>query len=193
MKSTLKAFRNAIHALSEKDYMINVIAYNIAPTLKGLKAASTVTFCSYDRNMNNNWITYKNEILDKLNIKAFELKETKQYTSVLFYQEDLLNQKLKDLETMNFLNQFGYNINFQLDENLKILKNRYNLYNCPHELGIFLGFPLEDVKTFIEAPKEKHLLCGYWKVYHNKDLALKTFQTFDEAKFEVIVNTLEAI
>ncbi|MEG0773939.1 DUF3793 family protein [Clostridium sp.] len=193
MKSVLKSFRKAINTLNEKDYMYSVIAYNIAPTLKGLKAASTVTFCNYDRNMNNNWSTYKNEILNKLNIKAFELKETEKYVTVLFYDENLLNNRLKEMETSDFLCEYGYDPNLNIKANLEILKTRYELYKCPHELGVFLGFPIEDVKTFINTPNKQYLLCGYWKVYHNRDLALKIFENFDNAKLEVIMNTLKVI
>ncbi|MPN31536.1 hypothetical protein SDC9_179010 [bioreactor metagenome] len=62
---------------------------------------------------------------------------------------------------------------------------RYSKLVCPHELGIFLGFPLEDVKEFITNPYKECLLCGYWKVYHNKEKALKTFKYYDEAKVEI--------
>jgi hypothetical protein len=193
MNPVLKSFRKAINTLNEKDYMFSVIAYNIAPTIKGLKAASTVTFCNYDRNMKNNWKAYKNEISHKFNIKTFELKETEKYITVLFYNEDLLNDKLKDVETAKFLWKYGYTTNLNIEASLILLKNRYDKCNCPHELGIFLGFPLEDVKTFIESPNKEYLLCGYWKVYHNPELALKTFESFDNAKVSVIMDALEAI
>ena len=61
-----------------------MIAYNIAPTIKGLKAATTVTLCNHDKNMYNSWKNFKHELLDKLKVKAFELKETTNAIVVMF-------------------------------------------------------------------------------------------------------------
>lgn len=35
----------------------------------------------------------------------------------------------------------------------------------PHEIGLFLGYPPEDVKGFIECGGRDCKACGYWKVY----------------------------
>ncbi|WP_017415526.1 DUF3793 family protein [Clostridium tunisiense] len=188
MRTILKAFRSALTTLSEKDYMKSVIAYNCAPTLKGLKAASTVTLCNYDRNTKKNWYIYKDEILKELSVKAFELREAKNYIAILFYDEKLLEKKLSNREVSEFLSQYGYNLEGSLNDYLITLKNRYDIMNCPHELGIFLDFPLEDVKTFITNPDKPFLLCGYWKVYHNKSSALESFKNFDRAKLDIIRN-----
>ena len=60
------------------------------------------------------------------------------------------------------------------------------LYHCPHELGIFLGIPIEDVKDFMECTNKKCLLCGYWKVYNNYYTAEKTFKQYDIIKEHTI-------
>lgn len=186
MREILKAFWSALTNLNEKEYMKSVIAYNCAPTLKGLKAASTVTLCDYDRNMKNNWRLYKKEILKELSIKSIELRETKNYITILFYDESLLYNKLKKEDISCFLSDYGYKPGSSLDQYLYTLKRRYEAMNCPHELGIFLDFPLQDVKTFIDNPNKPYLLCGYWKVYHNETYALRAFKSFDEAKLEII-------
>ncbi|WP_291583836.1 DUF3793 family protein [Clostridium sp. UBA6640] len=186
MKLAVKAFREKINTLNDVEYMFNVIAYNIAPTIKGLKAATTVTLCNHDKNMCNNWKGYKHELLNRLKIKAFELKETNNAVVVLFYNEELLNNRLEDKRVTNFLVQFGYEPNMSITEKLEVLKKRYDISICPHEMGIFLGFPLNDVQTFIESPHKECLLCGYWKVYYDRDSALQTFKYFDEAKLEIV-------
>jgi Protein of unknown function (DUF3793) len=186
VNSAVKIFRENLNKLNDMDYLFNVIAYNIAPTLKRLKAATTVTLCKNDRNILENWKEHKNSITEKLNISSFELKETDRAIIVLFYDKELLEQKIKDASNANFLINFGYAPQGDIEENLKMLGTRFEKFVCPHELGIFLGFPLEDVKEFIDNPHKECLLCGYWKVYYNKDKALKTFKYYDEAKFEVV-------
>lgn len=186
MKLAVKTFIEKINLLSEKDYMFNIIAYNIAPTIKGVKAATTVTLCNYQRNLYDNWKKYKNDFLNKVNIKAFELNQTDNSVVVLFYDENLLNEKVNNQLSQNFLLQFGYKFEMNLEEKLNLLKNRWLESICPHEMGIFLGFPLEDVKTFIESPNRECLLCGYWKVYYNKESAMEVFRCFDNAKLSII-------
>lgn len=63
-----------------------------------------------------------------------------------------------------------------------MLKNRYTQFNCPHELGVFLGFPLNDVMDFMNCKDKKCLSCGYWLVYNNLQEAKETFNRYDKVK-----------
>jgi hypothetical protein len=185
VKDSVIAFRGFLNSLNDEDYLFNLIAYTIAPTIKGLKPATTVTLCSNDRNLCENWKIYKDVIINSLRLKAFELKETGKAIVILFYNEKALKSKLLNESTIEFLSNFGYSKCSTLQDNLNVLKERFSNSLFPHELGVFLGFPLLDVKAFIESPRNEYLTCGYWKVYHNKDSALKTFKGYDEAKYEI--------
>ena len=44
----------------------------------------------------------------------------------------------------------------------------------PHEIGLFLGYPPEDVEGFMHNRKACKL-CGIWKVYSNVDAAKRQF------------------
>ena len=48
----------------------------------------------------------------------------------------------------------------------------------PHEIGIFLGYPLDDVKGFIDNAGQNSKCTGCWKVYCNECEAIKTFAKF---------------
>lgn len=52
-----------------------------------------------------------------------------------------------------------------------------NSPDFPHEIGLFLGYPPEDVYGFIHH-KEKARCCGCWKVYQDEENALRTFARF---------------
>ena len=52
----------------------------------------------------------------------------------------------------------------------------------PHELGLLLGYPLADVKGFIENKGKCYLCSGYWKVYKNEREAKQTFFLYRLAK-----------
>ena len=50
----------------------------------------------------------------------------------------------------------------------------------PHEIGLFLGYPPEDVKGFMRYGGKGCKACGYWKVYGDKDAAEKRFAQFSK-------------
>ena len=52
----------------------------------------------------------------------------------------------------------------------------------PHEIGIFLGYPLEDVDGFITHQGENCKLCGCWKVYGNVEQARRTFASYEKCR-----------
>ena len=74
---------------------------------------------------------------------------------------------------------------------LQIMNLRFEGYQhgsaeFPHELGIFLGYPLADVKGFIEHNGKDFLYQGYWKVYENVEERKKMFSIYNVVKEEFI-------
>lgn len=70
---------------------------------------------------------------------------------------------------------------------LKRLSKRIMMYcggdiEFPHEIGVFLEYPVEDVKGFLENNGERSLYSGYWKVYHNPDETIKLFDRYDKER-----------
>ena len=52
----------------------------------------------------------------------------------------------------------------------------------PHEIGLFLGYPLGDVMGYIENAGRNSKCSGCWKVYCNECEAMKLFAKFDKCK-----------
>ena len=48
----------------------------------------------------------------------------------------------------------------------------------PHEIGLFLSYPPEDVRGFIEHKGHESKCDGCWKVYGDAERAKKTFRTY---------------
>ena len=69
------------------------------------------------------------------------------------------------------------------------MRFRHRFENCrrnrgefPHEMGILLGYPSEDVSGFIEHKGRDFLYSGYWKVYGNLQEKLKLFHKYETAR-----------
>lgn len=56
----------------------------------------------------------------------------------------------------------------------------------PHEIGIFMGYPIEDVISFVKYGGHNYELSGYWKVYHRKEVALRLFKQYDLARHTAV-------
>ena len=52
----------------------------------------------------------------------------------------------------------------------------------PHEVGLVLGYPPEDVRGFIEHGGRDYVLSGYWKVYGDPVRAQRIFAAYDRAR-----------
>ena len=68
-----------------------------------------------------------------------------------------------------------------LDVCLDYLCDRYRV-EFPHEIGLFLDYPPEDVRGFMEDRSAKSLAVGYWKVYGNVRKARRTFRRYRRAE-----------
>lgn len=105
---------------------------------------------------------------------------------VLLYQEERLAEYIGRPEHIAFLSAFGYE-DLSLSEALDRLSGRYEAYRWkgqefPHEIGLFLEYPLADIEGFLQGKEGKELFRGYWKVYANEEAARATFLRYDAAK-----------
>ena len=79
--------------------------------------------------------------------------------------------------------QDGYNIDSSLDEMIARLKERFfHKTEFPHEIGLFLGYPIEDVKGFRKFGGSDCKMCGYWKVYDDVEQARRIFDSYDKCQ-----------
>ena len=103
------------------------------------------------------------------------------------FNESALDAQLKDAENRAFIESLGYAAGLSLDEMLLQLCRRFQAYKCgetgfPHELGVFLGYPLCDVRGFIENQGKNYLYSGYWKVYDNENETKMLFRRYENVR-----------
>jgi hypothetical protein len=76
------------------------------------------------------------------------------------------------------LTGMGYPSRPSLSLFLAHLQKQFNR-GCPHEVGLFLGYPLEDVLGFIENQGSCYKFCGPWKVYGDVEKARRRFRKYE--------------
>ena len=155
------------------------IVLQCAPFLKGKKVSCGITMedAMYDELYN---------ILGGSGISYRRLSAAEGRCLVLFYREKELSEYLNRVGIRSFIREFGY-IEMGLDEMLERLSCRTALFSreeigYPHEIGIFFGYPVEDVQGFIRNAGREYLFLGYWKGYSNPMAAKMIFKEYDQAK-----------
>lgn len=61
---------------------------------------------------------------------------------------------------------------------IQLIKRLGESDEFPHEIGLFLGYPPEDVRGFIENGSDGCKCTGYWKVYGDARAAQEMFAKY---------------
>ena len=102
---------------------------------------------------------------------------------LLVYRPAFLACRLTERHAARYLSGLGYPVSQGLEPCLEVLRRRLNGGgDFPHEIGLFLGYPLADVVGFCALGGDCAKLSGYWKVYGDVDYAKRCFRRFDESR-----------
>ena len=94
------------------------------------------------------------------------------------FRPDRLEKDLSQPSVQNVLKTFGYT-DYKVGASIKHLKQRVGENTCfPHEIGLFLSYPVEDVIQFIRQKGCNYKCCGVWKVYCDEAFSQKMFARY---------------
>lgn len=144
-----------------------VLVRQCAPTLAGMKPGSIFCFNHSPLEVSRQKVCQWNKQLEPFGLTVQILLERPGSSSVIVfvYRHDRLEQMLSDDAYQSFLAEAGYE-RTNLDGLLEQLAYRLRTQpEFPHEIGVFLGYPLRDVIGFIENHGRNFTCCGFWKSY----------------------------
>jgi hypothetical protein len=152
-----------------------------APTLAGVKPASLFRYQPGEERPGKEAVDGLRKELATSGLTLRILKVCGQTGAYMLYlyRAQWLHQILADSSNQAFLQKQGYRLECGIDGILGQLSARLCMEReYPHEIGVFLGYPLEDVVGFIENRGRNYVCCGYWKVYGDPAAALKRFECY---------------
>lgn len=124
--------------------------------------------------------------LHNTNISLIILCTCKKRHLVMVYRAKELEEHLRSKEVSDYLREFGYRRDDFIANLIRLHQRMNGFYNkmkeFPHEVGVFLGYPICDIKGFLENKGERYLHSGYWKIYGNLEETRKKFLSYDEAR-----------
>lgn len=151
-----------------------------APTLAGVKPGSLFPFAAEEGEHIAEILDYWNSKLTGKGICLRQMKGSNYRCLILVYRPKMIKRILSDKKVSFFLDGIGYCGCAKPEEYIEVLRRRMNsLPSFPHEIGVFLGYPLHDVIGFINNEGKNACCCGYWKVYGDRSYAERCFQRFN--------------
>ena len=159
------------------DNIQHLIAFHCAPVLAGIKISNLVVTCEKSSGE-------VSKLLDGTEFEVFELSRLRGKVALLIFNREKLLRYLSEATCAEFLMNMGHS-STDVDCVLKELALRYSEYekenaSFPHELGIVLGYPVEDVKGFMTNDGQNYIFSGYWKVYCRAERARAIFRAYDD-------------
>lgn len=153
-----------------------------APTLASLKMGSLFNYAYQTKEELSESIDYWNGQMREKGIQLIVLRERNCHALIYVCRVATLEKELQNQETAAFLKNYGYSgtdpgcVMERLKARLEV-KNRF-----PHEIGVFLGYPLEDVIGFIENMGKNFRYSGMWKVYGDREKAEELFGKYKKCR-----------
>ena len=175
-----------------------MIAELCSPTLSGVKCANlfNCAFESKDKLIHD--VMDMNQRLHGKGLHMMILSyPSKNRALIYIFRPCMLQKELNLPETRSLMETLGYK-DHRMGACLNVLCNRLSVISTvhslfsrsnsaldrlsegsefPHEIGCFLGYPIEDVRGFMN--QKPCIFHGVWKVYGNVDRAKELFDLYD--------------
>lgn len=154
------------------------IVRNCAPTLAGIKTGSMFT-CPYtDKQVLLAFVRHFNTQHGKKGLRMIPLRFSTEKALLYVYRPSKLSEDLTHPSAKKLLNNQGYDTQNCQSCVIHLIRKLQQSEDFPHEVGLFLGYPPEDVVGFMEQGPCGCKCSGCWKVYSDVEGAKKTFAKY---------------
>lgn len=147
-----------------------------SPTLAGIKTGSLFSAAFENKTEQTETLRRWNALLRRKGLRAVPFGSKNGRTAVYVYRVSRLGTDFKNAALRSILSERGYDCDRPALCIARLAHKMKSGADFPHEIGLFLGYPPEDVSGFINKGQCK--LTGAWKVYCDKSRAEKTFAQY---------------
>lgn len=160
------------------------MVWHCAPVLVGLKAAGVLSLAAESEGELTGLAERYNVLLEEKGLRFLPLCRCRNRQLLLIYREEPLTRALERPMACTILVKAGYPVGEPLPRLLwKLMERIETSEEFPHEVGLFLDYPPEDVEGFLNDPGGMGCqLCGCWKVYHDAEGVRRRFRQFRQCR-----------
>lgn len=165
--------------------LLKFLLVKTAAVRRGLKPAELlrVRHCYEEKNEQGlRFCLYRRDIYFTLKLDYIELRVEEGSSLVLFYNRETLERELSERMNRRWLVREGYSEAGTMADCLEELKRRFEAAKgpkeYPHEVGLFIGYPLKDVVGFMKNLPSTSKHNGAWKIYGNAVESIRRMKLF---------------
>ena len=155
-----------------------VFVRHCSPTLAGIKTANLFSCRFADEKEMRDSVRRLNGVLVKKGVRVLSLRYRNGCALIYAYRPSRLVQDLQQSAACRLLEERGYTFKEPEQCIVQLMQRLADGGEFPHEIGLFLGYPPEDVCGFIENRAGGYKYVGEWKVYGDADKAKEIFARY---------------
>lgn len=170
----------------ERECLAAYLALESAEVLEGEKPSNLINIANRRRACGRNfyriWQRHGASLLRQSGLAVRELADRGHSVLLLIYRPEALSDLLLRPNVAGFLRKAGYSNPPDLQTSLSELQARISAAGFPHEIGVFLGYPLKDVAGFMGWAPLPFTCQGPWKIYGDPTGSLDLAETFRQSR-----------
>lgn len=170
----------------ERDCLAAFLAMETAEVLEGVKPANLINLAdrpqSCGRNLHQLWQRFGHTLLAASGLAWRELPGRRGSLLLLIYQAEALAALLARPATQAVLSRAGYADPADPAAALEQLTQRLSGEVFPHEIGVFLGYPLKDVAAFLGWVNLPFTSQALWRIYGKPERSLALADCFRQSR-----------
>ncbi len=157
--------------------LISSLVEYCAPTLAGIKTGSMFLEQGSSPGITDA-IRQLNRRLTRKGLRLLPLRSEQGKTLLYLYRPEALNRDLSAPEARRILKEKGYPCGRPECCIVSLIGHLMHDQQFPHEIGLFLGYPPEDVQGFMKDCRAGVKCVGCWKVYGNEERSRRLFDRY---------------
>jgi hypothetical protein len=162
---------------------IRMLVVRSAPTIWGLRPANILTLAKSGPAACDQAIGRLEGLLGPKGVSVRRIHESENAIQIMIYRRKELSARFRDAECRELLSRCGYPVAAGVEAALRRLSDRMAAGDgFPHEIGIFLGYPPEDVRGFVRHKGKDCKYSGDWKVYGDVERCRGRFAAYDSCR-----------
>ncbi|HBA86851.1 MAG TPA: DUF3793 domain-containing protein [Geobacter sp.] len=170
----------------DRDCLASFLVLELAEVLQGAKPANLICLTnkrrSCGRNLYQLWKQHGPALIAESGLEVKVLADRGNSLLLLLYSQEALGSLLAQKSVRIILGKSGYPHPEEFEKVLSELEKRVAGEGFPHEIGVFLGYPLKDVVGFMGWAQLSFTCQGPWKIFGNPDQSLRLAENHRECR-----------
>ena len=151
---------------------------NASPTLAGLKTGNLFACPAEDIGSLRESLRRLNRVLVPRGVRILPVRYLEERILIYLYRPARLRKDLSNGVAKEILTSRGYPAEDSERCVVELMRRLRADGSFPHEVGLFLSYPPEDVQGFIDHRACDFKCAGLWKVYSDEERAQRLFTRF---------------